>query len=80
MTTLKNISDHGIIYIAMTIADLVKGEGRDEKKAQGMWIGHTWLTPEQCYWCKKLLEEVTYPGTEEEAKKKLQAGTNLGAI
>lgn len=78
MTTLKEINQYGLCYIALTIAEIVEREGRDEEKGHGMWIHNTWLTPESYYWLKKLLEEATVEGLENVAKTKLQTGTNLG--
>lgn len=78
MITLKNINEYGLAYIVMAINDIVKGEFKSSGKGEGMYLTHTWLTPETCYWLKKLSEETKIIFTSRETLERLQAGTNVG--
>lgn len=78
MITLKNINEHGLAYIVMAINDIVRGEFQSAEKEHGMYLSHTWLTPETCYWLKKLSEETNILFTSSETLNRLQAGTNVG--
>lgn len=78
MITLKNIDERGLAYIAMAIDDIVSAEYESSEKGEGMWLQKAWLTPETCYWLKKLLEETHPLFTQRSTRARLQAGTNEG--
>ena len=78
MITLKNIDERGLAYIVMAISDIVNGEFVSADKGRGMNLSHTWLTPETCYWLKKLSEETNPLFTSRKTLARLQAGTNIG--
>ena len=54
MTTLDNISEHGLNYIIMAINDIIEENGLQTSTA-GLQVGKTWLTPETCYWLYKIV-------------------------
>jgi hypothetical protein len=78
MITLKNINKNGLAYIAMAIDDIVRGEYEESNKGQGMNLKNCWLTPETCYWLRKLLDEAPSFITSQLTKKRLEKGTNVG--
>lgn len=78
MITLENINERGLAYIAMAIDDIVTGEFERSEKEGGMYLKNTWLTPETCYWLKKLAEEVPSILVSNKTRERLQAGTNVG--
>jgi len=78
MIKLKNINDNGLAYIAMAIDDIVKAEYVESSKGNGMYLKNCWLTPETCYWLRKLLDETLSIYSSQLTKKRLEAGTNVG--
>ena len=59
MITLSNINERGLAYIAMAINDILSDEFVESSKGHGMYLSHTWLSPETCYWLRKLCEETS---------------------
>lgn len=78
MITLNNINERGLAYIAMAINDIVSGEYVESSKGNGMYLKNTWLTPETCYWLRKLLDETHPLFTSRLTKVRLEEGTNVG--
>lgn len=78
MIYLDNINERGLAYIAMAINDIVSGEYQESSKGNGMYLSHTWLTPETCFWLKKILEEAGPIFANKLTLERLQAGTNVG--
>lgn len=78
MITLENINEDGLYYIASAIDDIVRGEFKESSKGDGMYLSHTWLTPETCYWLRKLVDEVPLIIVSNKTRERLQAGTNEG--
>lgn len=78
MITLQNLNERGIAYIAMAIQDIIYNEGHDAEKGHGVYLSHTWLTPNTCYWLLELLKAAGPVYSNQEVRDMLQAGTNVG--
>lgn len=78
MITLNNLNERGIAYIAMAIQDIISSEGHDANKAEGLYLQRCWLSPETCYWLKKLLEEAGEIYSSQETRDLLQGASNDG--
>ena len=51
---LEEINEHGLEYIIMAINDIIENSGCQTNR-DGLYVDHTWLTPETCYWLYKLV-------------------------
>lgn len=50
----EEINEHGLELIIMAISDIIENSGTQYKNP-GLYVDHSWLTPETCYWLYKLL-------------------------
>ena len=76
MVTIKDFNEHGLAYLAMGIADLMKGSISSSKE-NGCWVDINWLTPETCYWFYKFLKSYADAGiVSKDLVEILKNGTN----
>lgn len=50
----EEINEHGLEMIIMAINDIIETNGC-QTRSDGLYVDHTWLTPETCYWLYKLV-------------------------
>lgn len=76
MITSNTISEHGFMYIAMFIEDLVKYQGMSEGRGEGMRFHNVWASPETCYWLYCFLKENSFDLANPQVLEALKSGTN----
>ena len=73
---LEEINESGLEFIIMAINDIIENSGK-KTKGDGLYVGHTWLTPETCYWLYKLVNiERESCLVSEKTLRLLREGTN----
>lgn len=76
MITPNTITEHGFMYIAMFIEDIVKFQGMSEGRGEGMRCHNVWVSPETCYWLYRFLTDNCFDLTNPQLLETLKNSTN----